>query len=161
MIETLTVEEAYAIVEDALVESINELMLVRKRLERRKNINPRADIYGDVEYTRVTKKADLLRNINYYGAYIKGAKAMYLRLKEYGFLEIPKEKGCKKTTKEDRISNNALLDLYMKSTRNMEWLLCGTPLNIKTMVKFKRDGKGKVVGAEAIFYREEIKKVEV
>lgn len=97
-------------------------------------------------------RANLLCNINWFGAYIKGAKAMYRALYNKGYLEIPHPKGWGKVTNETKLANQAQLLLYMKDVRNLEWLLTEPPQNIGIYTKFEKNPKDKIIGAKSNFY---------
>lgn len=136
----LTHEEACELVEDSIKRLVAELCYLRGH-------NP-TSLRAEV----ALNKANVLENMYYYGAYLKGARAMYLALKDRGFLEQP-AKG--------RIINNAMLKAYMESTRNMEWLLEGLPESIELHTVIERDSKGKPKSAKSRFVKKEVEFKEV
>lgn len=165
----ITHAEACGLVEDALERVYKTLLYVRARLDRYK-----PDTVFDFErsasdYMEVKAKvdhADLLCNINWYGAYLKGAIAMALALRDMDLLDFPAVRissGKYKATvsRAHPIVNKSIFDLFMSSTRNIEWLLYGVPNNVELRTQCEYDKKGKIIGAESKFYKKEITRTEI
>lgn len=156
MIPELTHTEACKLVEDALERVANTLAYIRCKLEKRKDFKIPLSLF---DYNTV-EEANLLCNINCYGAYLKGAKAVIRVLLKHHMLDIPKPKGLG-SSKEDRFTNKAYLDLMMESTRNLDWFMHGAPGSVQIRTSFDRDKKGKVIGAKAKFVKKETKFTEI
>lgn len=109
---------------------------------------------------RCSYVSDVLCHIDNYGAYLAGAKAMFRTLKNQGLLDIPKE-ASSRSKREDSITNEALLKLYLKDSRNLDWFLHGVPGNVEVRIKTERDKKGKTVKATAFFVKRETTYQEV
>lgn len=154
MTPKLTHTEACELVEKALERVANTLAYIRCKLEKRPDIPLSLFDYNAVD------EANLLCNINYYGAYLKGAKAVIRVLLEHHMLDIPKPKGLG-SLKEDRFTNKAYLDLMMESTRNLDWFMHGAPGSVQIRTSFDRDKKGKVIGAKAKFVKRVTTSVEI
>lgn len=152
MLPKLTHEDACRLVEDAIEKCHKTLAYIRLKLEYR-NPNPKREQLSLFEQTTV-EHANLLCNINWYGAYIAGAKAMYRALTTKGFIDYVAKK-------EDRIAYDAMLKAYMQSTRNMEWLLTDVPKGVELITTFERDKKGKIVKATSRFVKKETKYKEI
>lgn len=150
---SLTHAEACALVEKSLEHAINTLRYIRGKLEiPLKNGEERQ--LSLFEQNFCEEQVKLLCNINWYGAYLAGAKAMYRALESKGYLAVPANKGSGVTRRaNDLIINKAQLKLYMSSSRNIEWLLTDVPIKITIRTNLIRNNKGKVVGAESKFYR--------
>lgn len=147
--QRLTHDEACQLVEQSLERVKTTLEYIKQRLDQGKHP---ANVVQECD------KANLLCNINWYGAYLKGASAMYRNLKDQGYLDIPKENIDTFTPTERRIVNKSKLDLYMESSVGMEYLLGDLPDDIVIRTSFDRNNKGKVVGADSAFvYRKDIK----
>lgn len=156
MKEKLTHEEACKLVEDSIQRAVNTLLYVREKLNKPyPNGNPRQLSLFDENWIEHT---NLLCNINWYGAYMKGAKTMYSALERKGFLDIPSNE---KRVNEDRITNKAMLDLYMENSRNLEWLLTEVPDSVQMVTSYERNKKGKVIKAQSKFYKKEIIRKEI
>lgn len=151
MIE-LTHDEACRLVEDSLERVHKTLLYIRAKLDK-----PHAGQLSLFDEGKI-EKANLLCNINWYGAYLKGARAMYLALQNKGFLDVPS--ACKKVN-EQRITNKAMLDLYTANARNMEWLLTEIPQGVQMVTSFGRNKKGKIIKAQSKFYKNELTKKEI
>lgn len=154
--DKLTHEEACKLVENSIERAVNTLLYIRDKLNKPcPNGKPRQlSLFDEANI----EKANLLCNINWYGAYIKGAKTMYSALKHKGFLDIP---SSVKKANEDRITNKAMLDLYMENSRNLEWLLTEVPDSVQMVTSFERNKKGKVIKAKSKFYKKEIIRKEI
>jgi len=129
----LTHAEACRLVEDAIERCAKTLAYIRLKLEHR---NPKEPEQLSLFEMNTVEQANLLCNINWYGAYLKGARAMYRALSNKGFLDFYAKK-------EDKICNEAMLKAYMQNTRNMEWLLTDVPNGVELRTTFDRDKKGK------------------
>lgn len=153
-INKLTHDECCALVEGAIERGLQTLLYIRKRLGKKGTM----DEWMEKHCSHVK---DVLCDINHYGAYLSGARAMYLALKDQSLLVTPKEtitygnkkfvEGNSLSDKEQRVVNAALLKLYLDNARNMEWLLHGAPDNVELRVRYELDKKGKVAGATAMF----------
>lgn len=154
--DKLTHEEACKLVEDSLERAVNTLLYIRAKLATPcRDGKPRQlSLFDEANI----EHANLLCNINWYGAYIKGAKAMYSALERKGFLDIP---GSEKRANEDRITNKAMLDLYMENSRNLEWLLTEVPDSVQMVTSFERNKKGKIIKAKSRFYKKEVIRKEI
>lgn len=154
--DKLTHEEACRLVEDSIQRAVNTLLYIREKLNKPyPNGNPRQlSLFDEANI----EKANLFCNINWYGAYLKGAKAMYSALERKGFLDIP---SSAKKANEDRITNKAMLDLYMANSRNFEWLLTEVPDSVQMVTSFERNKKGKVIKAKSKFYKKETIRKEI
>lgn len=162
MIKYLTHEEACALVEGAIERCAKTLAYIRLRLDGQKG-----DVFPDRREVRETDRANLLCNINYYGAYLKGAIAMLLRLRESQLtLEEHIDAASKqygstklKVTAEGKIHNKALLDLILKNTLNIERFLEGGHRVAYT--DHERDKKGKLIKCRACFVKKVVKYKEI
>lgn len=164
MIPKLTHTEACKLVEDALERVGKTLAYIRLRLAedpfyQERNSKERV-IKGAVE------EANILCNINFYGAYLQGARRMALALEEWDLLDFPSKKigrGNHKGTQKRKPKPiiKAVFDLFMENTRNLEWCLHGLPDNVEIATEDKTDKKGKVIGARARFVKKEIKYTEI
>lgn len=134
--DIITHEEACELIEQAVRCLLMELVHIRERRHK----HPFDGLTVDEQ--RVLEKSVVVTNINYYGAFLKGARAMYRALGANGFLEQPKS---------DAIVNKAMLAAYMSSTRNMEWLLEGMPKGVELHTEIERDQKGRIKGAKSKF----------
>lgn len=149
----LTHTEACKLVEELLDRMVKTLAYIRIKIDH--------PVYGipddgkphrvPLYYINTFEEADLLCNINYYGAYLAGAKRMLMALKDHQMLHID---GVKHD-KDDKFANKALLDLYMASSRNLDWFLHGEPLKVTTRIESVCDKKGKTIGAKASFVKKE------
>ena len=90
------------------------------------------------------EKANMLTNINVYGAYLKGARAMYRALERHGLLSKD-------------ITDKSMLKAYMQDSRGLEWLLEGLPEGINLRTDYVRNKKGKIVSANSYFVKYETK----
>lgn len=151
----LTHTEACKLVEELLERMVKTLAYVRLKIDEpfsKYRIPDDGKPHQLSLFTQNTiEEADLLCNINYYGAYLAGAKRMLMALKDRHMLHID---GVKHD-KDDKFTNKAFLDLYMASSRNLDWFLCGKPLDVTTRIEFERDKKGKTIGAKASFVKKE------
>ena len=164
MIPKLTHTEACKMVEDALERVGKTLAYIRLRLAEDPYYLERDSkerlVKGAVD------EANLICNINYYGAYLQGAQRMALALQEWDLLDFPLKKigsGNYKGTKKrsPKPVNKAVFDLFLENTRNLEWCLHGLPDNVEIFTQDKTDLKGKVIGKKAIFGKKEIKYKEI
>lgn len=158
----LTHTEACALVEEALERVAKTLAYARLRLENAKLTKEDAPlgISKSAEIRNITDRANLLCNINWYGAFIKGVKTAITRLEEYGMLDIPKPKRFA-SIQQDRIANQAGLKLFLASARNLDWFLYCPPAGVKISIEYTRDKKGKITAAEAKFVKEETRLNEI
>ena len=161
MIPKLTHTEACELVEDALERVGKTLAYIRLRLAE----DP---AYAGLErkIKGVVDEANILCNINYYGAYLQGAQRMALALQEWDMLAVPLKKigsgnykGTQKRAKP--IVVKAVFDLFLESTRNLEWCLHGLPGNVEIVTQKILNNKGKVIGIKAKFVKKEISYKEI
>lgn len=159
----LTHEEACALVEDAIERCVKTLAYIRLKLEKRKS---KASEQLSLFEQNTVEQANLLCNINWYGAYMKGAMAMALALKEWNLMDFPQQKighgnykGIAK--RENPIVNKAVFDLFLSSTRNMEYCMMGLPNNVEIRFQTEKDKKGKVLKATAKFVKKETEYKEI
>lgn len=138
--EIITHQEACELIEQAVSCSLSELIYIR---ERRRECS--ASGLGVRERVALDKAVSVT-DINSYGAYLKGARAMYRALECRGFLVQPKS---------EAVVNRAMLSAYMSSTRNMEWLLEGLPQGVELYTEIERDKKGRIKGAKSKFITKE------
>lgn len=163
MIPELTHTEACKLVEDALERVGKTLAYIRLQLAK----DPRYVKTGKERILKGTvDEANILCNVNYYGAYLQGAQRMALALEEWDLLDFPSKKigrGNHKGTakRSPKPVNKAVFDLFMESTRNLEWCLHGLPDNVEIFTQDKTDAKGRVVGKKAVFGKKEIKYKEI
>lgn len=85
-----------------------------------------------------------LRVVTQYGAYLSGARMAFLRIGEWYFSE------GRSMTRDDVLHAKATIDLAVKSKLNTDRVLDGDCGVRYSPVK---DGKGRIVGYEARFYR--------
>ena len=164
MIPKLTHTEACKLVEDSLERVGKTLAYIRLRLAE----NPkylREDSHAR-EVEGAIEEANLISNINYYGAYLQGAQRMALALQEWDLLAVPQKKigsgnykGTQKRAKP--IVVKAVFDLFTESTRNLEWCLHGLPDNVEIATRDILNNKGKVTGVKARFVKKETKYKEI
>lgn len=160
----LTHEEACRLVEDALERCTKRLAYIRLKLEYK---SPKASEQLSLFDLDAVDRANLLRNINWYGAYLSGARAMARALEEWDLLDFPKKKTVHGgyspivLQRNDPIVNKAVLDLFLSSPRNIEYCLQGLPNNVEIQLNTERDKKGKVVKATAKFVKKETKYKEI
>lgn len=143
----LTHTEACELVEKTLERVVNTLAYIRCKLEKRPNIPLSLFDYNAIE------EANLLCNINHYGAYLKGARAMYRAMERNFYLDYMK--------KPEWIVAKAQLKLFMECSRNLEWFLTEMPNRVELHTELERDKKGKVIGAKSKFVKKETKYTEV
>lgn len=158
----LTHTEACKLVEAALERVGKTLAYIRLRLDR----DPVYRKSKPMVIRRTVEEANILCNINFYGAYLQGAQRMALALEELDLLDFPLKKigsGNYKGTQRraSRAENRAMFDLFMENTRNLEWCLYGLPPNVEILMEDKTDKSGKVIGVKARFVRKETKYTEV
>lgn len=80
-----------------------------------------------------------IRNLNYYGYYIQGARMVMLRVMDEW---IPQLK------REDAVYMKAIMKLALEDTRNTERYLTRDPIGFRN---HKSDGRGRLLSAEAFF----------
>ena len=164
MIPKLTHTEACKMVEDALERVGKTLAYIRLKLAETPNY---MDLSGsEMKVKGSVNEANLLCNINFYGAYLQGARRMMLALQEWDLLDVPLKKigsGNYKGTqkRQPKPVNKAVIDLFMENTRNLEWCLHGQPDNVELTVCDKSDAKGKVIGKKAMFMKKETRYKEI
>lgn len=137
-------------VEDSLERVGKTLAYIRLRLEKRKTDKP---IQLTLFEQNTLEEANILTNINYYGAYLSGAQAMYRALERMFYLNHQK--------KEDWLVSKAQLKLFMENTRNLEWLLTDIPNDVVLYTELERNKKGRVIGAKSKFYKKEVTRKEI
>lgn len=154
--DKLTHEEACKLVEDSIQRAVNTLLYIREKLNKPYPTGKphQLSLFDEAKI----EQANLLCNINWYGAYLKGAKAMYSALERKGFLDVP---SSVKKANEDRITNKAMLYLYLENSRNLEWLLTEVPDSVQMVTSFERNKKGKVIKAKSRFYKKEMIRKEI
>ncbi len=111
-------------------------------------------------------KTDLMRSIRCYGAYLSGAVAILLRLRD-AHLTLEehitggshKTKDKLKVTSELKVCNKAILDLLLKDKLNIERFLEGG--YIINFVDPEKDKKGKLVRCRACFVKKVTKYEEI
>lgn len=149
----LTHAEACALVEKALERVANTLAYIRCKLEKR------PDIPLSLFDCNAVEEANLLCNINHYGAYLKGVKSTINALREHGLLDIPKPKGWNKD-KDDKIYNKAIIDLIMQDSVSIDRFLAHDYDDIR-FTGHERDKKGKLVKCRAYFTKRVTTSVEI
>lgn len=164
MIPKLTHSEACKMVEDALERVGKTLAYIRLRLAEDSYFIERTG--SEMKVKGTVEEANLLCNINFYGAYLQGARRMALALQEWDMLDVPLKKigrGNYKGTQKRKPKPviKAVFDLFMEDTRNLEWCLHGLPENVEIFTEDKTDRKGKVIGAIAKFLKKETKYTEI
>lgn len=150
MMPKLTHTEACKMVEDSLERVAKTLAYIRLRLEQYQTDKP---IQLDLFTQNTVEEANLLCNVNWYGAYLSGAQAMYRAMERNFYLDYQK--------KQDWLISKAQLKLYMENTRNLDWFLHDWPKDIELHTELERNKKGKVIGAKAKFVKKEIKYKEI
>lgn len=153
----LTHEEACRLVDGAIERCAKTLAYIRLKIE---HVDPRTEFSRDREPIRSVDRANLLCNINWYGAYLEGARAMARAMEDWRLMDFPSEKigsgNYKGTVKrENPIVNKAIFDLFLKSIRNLEYCLQGLPLGVEIQYDVERDKKGKIKSAKARFVKKE------
>lgn len=154
----MTHTEACELVEDALERAAETLTYIRLRLAE----NPNS--VSEIKVKNAVAEVDLLCQINYYGAFLKGARSMLRTLEDQCMLNLPTLKGYKKGDAIKPMNKHyvkAVLKLIKESARNLDWFLHGSPGNVELCVRPETDAKGKVVGATAKFMKKEVKLKEV
>lgn len=156
MTPNLTHTEACNLVEDSLERVAKTLAYIRLRLAQVPTDKP---IQLTLFEQNAVEEANLLCNINWYGAYLSGARAMALALQEWDLLDFPLKKighgGYSKIAvkRADKIVNKAVFDLFLSNTRNLEYCLHGLPDGIEIFNDIERDKKGKIKSAKAKFLK--------
>lgn len=148
----LTTEEALAECDKLIEENLRMLTALKLRIYS-KGIG-----YHQESLNLAQSKTDLLRNIYYYGAYLSGAVAMLLRLRDARLtLEEHitggnhKTKDKLKVTSETKVCNKAILDLLLKDKLNIERFLEGS--HEIGFADKEKDKKGKLVKCRACFVK--------
>ncbi|MDE6231080.1 MAG: hypothetical protein K2M37_05630 [Muribaculaceae bacterium] len=164
MIPKLTHTEACRMVEDAIERVGKTLAYIRLRLAE--NPNYMSCSGSEIKVKASVNEANLLCNINYYGAYLQGAQRMALALQEWDMLDTPLKKigsGNYKGTKkrEPKPVIQAIFDLFLENTRNLDWCLHGLPDNVEIVTQDVLNNKGKVTGVKAKFVKKETKYKEI
>lgn len=144
---TLTHEEACSLVERSLERAVNTLLYIRERLKKKMP-------FDQFDQAKLNK-ANLLCNVNWYGAYLNGLQTMLVRLRERGLCDEPQ----KEKQKEGTIYNKAILDLLMSSAINLERFVEGE-YDI-CFADHVRDRKGKLKSCRAYFAKETTNYIEV
>ncbi len=165
----LTHTEACELVESALERVARTLAYVRLKLDFNQptpDTLPGIGMCSENYIKSLVEEANLLCNINHYGAYLQGARCMALALQEWDLLDFPLKKigsGNYKGTQKraSKTINKAVFDLFMENTRNLEWCLHGLPDNIEIFTEPILDKKGKAKGVKAKFAKKEIKYKEI
>lgn len=157
---TLTTDEALADCDKLIEENIRILKALKVRIFKR-GID-----YQKESLKLAQSKTDLLRNIHYYGAYLSGAVAMLLRLRDARLtLEEHitggnhKAKDKLKVTSELKVCNKAILDLLLKDKLNIERFLEGG--YIINFADPEKDKKGKLIKCRACFVKKVTKYEEI
>lgn len=159
----LTHAEACKLVEDSLERVLKTLAYIRLRLERCPHDSIIPWIQGE---QNAIEEANLLCNINWYGAYLTGAIKMAMALKEWDLLDFPSKKigsgNYKGTVKRpDKIVVKSIFDLFTENTRNLEWCLHGLPEGVEIRTQLEKNKRGKIIGAKSKFIKKEIKYKEI
>lgn len=108
------------------------------------------------EIIRHQAEATHLRKLQIWAWYIKGAREMLLRLREHGLCDEPHDY---RVSKEDKITNKAILDLLLSSKENVDRFLM-EKYEIR-LTDHERDKKGKLIKCRAYFARKVVKYKEV
>lgn len=156
----LTTEEALAECDKLIEENLRMLTALRLR------IYSKGIAYQRTSLELAQAKTDLLRNIHCYGAYLSGAVAMLLQLRDSRLtLEEHIVGGNHKTkdklnvTSETKVCNKAIIDLLLKDKRNIErFLESGYTIGF---TEPEKDKKGKLVRCRACFARKVVKYEEI
>lgn len=163
MIPKMTHTEACKMVDDALERVGKTLAYIRLKLAEYPYYMDRAGC-GERKVKNCVEEANLLCNINFYGAYLQGARAMLRAMQEQRLLNLPTVKGTKKSDAikpTEKHTVKALIGLINESARNLEWFLHGWPENVEIIIRDETDAKGKVIGKKAKFVKKEIKYKEI
>ena len=111
------------------------------------------------EIARSIEDAFALRRLPIWAWYIRGARDMILRLREYLLCEEPHAGDTKKVTREDKIANKAILDMIMYNKDNIDRFLMG-----QYEIRFtdhEKDKKGRLVKCRAYFAKKIVTYKEV
>lgn len=147
----LTHTEACRMVEDAIERVGKTLAYIRLKLAESPNYMESSG--SEMKVKARVNEANLLCNINYYGAYLSGAQAMYRAMERNFYLDYQK--------KQEWLVSKAQLELFIENTRNLDWFLHDLPKDIELFTELKRDKKGKLIGAKAKFVKRETKYTEI
>ena len=147
----LTHTEACRMVEDAIERVGKTLAYIRLKLAESPNYMESSG--SEMKVKAIVNEANLLCNINHYGAYLSGAQAMYRAMERNFYLDYRK--------KQDWLVSKAQLELFIENTRNLDWFLHDLPKDIELFTELKRDKKGKLIGAKAKFVKKETKYTEI
>lgn len=132
--------QACAMVQSAIERCLSTLLHCQEQLNQGKPKTLATDL--------AVSEANLLCNINYYGAYMHGAQAM-LRTLIDGYFTA------------QNINTKAILNLALQSRRNLDYFLHGTPEGVEIRIKYQRNKKGKAVSAEAVYVKKETNYTEI
>ena len=163
MIPKLTHTEACKMVEDAIERVAKTLAYIRLRLAEDPHYMEREGC-GERKVKGCVEEANVLCNINFYGAYLQGARAMLRAMQEQRLLNLPTVKGTKKSDAikpTEKHTVKALIGLINESARNLEWFLHGWPENVEIIIRDETDAKGKVIGKKAMFMKKETRYKEI
>lgn len=147
----LTHAEACRMVEDAIERVGKTLAYIRLRLAESPNYMESSG--SEMKVKAIVNEANLLCNINHYGAYLSGAQAMYRAMERNFYLDYRK--------KQDWLVSKAQLELFIENTRNLDWFLHDYPKGVEIFTELERDKKGKLIGAKAKFVKKETKYTEI
>lgn len=150
----MTHDEACELVENSVKRALATLLHIKERLNRKQ-----ATLSSGEE--QMVKNFDVLCNVNFYGAYLHGARKMYLALIEKKLLDIDYADDKWPSAKERKMTKKSMLECFMASTRNMEWLLHGLPQGVEMYTTYNRDKNGKVKSAKSVFKKEVVGYEEV
>ena len=163
MVPKLTHTEACKMVEDALERVGKTLAYIRLKLAEDPHYMEREGC-GENKVKGCVEEANVLCNINFYGAYLQGARAMLRTMQEQRLLNLPTVKGTKKSDAikpMEKHTVKALVGLINESARNLEWFLHGWPENVEIIIRDETDAKGKVIGKKAMFMKKETRYKEI
>ena len=147
----LTHAEACRMVEDVIERVGKTLAYIRLKLAESPNYMESSG--SEMKVKAIVNEANLLCNINYYGAYLSGAQAMYRAMERNFYLDYRK--------KQDWLVSKAQLELFIENTRNLDWFLHDYPKGVEIFTELERDKKGKLIGAKAKFVKKETKYTEI
>ena len=147
----LTHTEACRMVEDAIERVGKTLAYIRLKLAESPNYMESSG--SEMKVKARVNEANLLCNINYYGAYLSGAQAMYRAMERNFYLDYQK--------KQEWLVSKAQLELFIENTRNLDWFLHDYPKGVEIFTELERDKKGKLIGAKAKFVKKETKYTEI
>lgn len=111
------------------------------------------------EIKRRQEEERQLRRLPIWSWYMKGARDMLLRLREYKICDDPKPKGWLKD-KDEKIYNKAILDLILYNQDATDRFLMHGYDDIR-FTDHERDKKGKLVKCRAYFAKRVTTSVEI